>query len=170
MEAVKQTGLAAAAVLCAMLGSAALAEMGPGDAAGHGPGARLLEMFAGMDADGNGQLTQAEIEAHRAAMFSAADANGDGVLNAEEVAAYQEAQMAAMLAARAARMIERHDDNGDGSLSAEEIGEGPLEDRFALIDTDDDGAISRAEAEAAATRLAEHRAKRKHAPMGGWFN
>ena len=40
----------------------------------------------------------------------------------------------------------QRDDNGDGSLSADEMGEGPLEERFAVIDTDNDGAISQAEA------------------------
>lgn len=173
MSAPNSASLALAALIAAALGSAALAEMGP-DGMG-GPGPKLLEMFTGIDTDSDGKVTLEELDAHRTAMFTAADADADGVLNAEELAAHHQAQMQAMLAERSARMIERHDDNGDGSLSVDEMGEGPLEDRFAMLDTDNDGAISQAEAEAAAERFADRRGKGHHDRkgggwMGGWFN
>jgi Ca2+-binding EF-hand superfamily protein len=168
MSAPIPTRLALAAVLGATLATSALAQEG------HGPGPMLQEMFATIDADADGKITLAEIEAHRLARFTAADANGDGALDAAEALAFQEAEMAEMLARRAAKMIERHDDNGDGTLSAEEMGESPLEDRFAVLDTDNDGAISAAEAEAAAARFAEHRGQDKDGHrkgwMGGWFH
>lgn len=164
----KTTTVAMLALMGAVLASGAMAQGGPGGREGHGP--KLIEMFAAIDANSDGKVTPEELDAHRAAMFAAADANGDGVLDAAELAARQEAEMKAMIAERTARMIERRDDNGDGSLSADEMGEGPIEGRFAMIDTDDDGAISEAEAQAAAERFAEHRGKRKHGPMGGWFN
>jgi Ca2+-binding EF-hand superfamily protein len=115
-------------------------------------------------------------------MFTAADSNADGSLNAEELAARELARFTENLPERTARMIEWRDANGDGSLSADEIGEGPMEDHFAMIDTDDDGAISKAEADAAVERFAERRGKRGHGMkdgmkdgmrggmMGGWFN
>ena len=162
----------AGAVLVSGLATGAMAQMGPDDG-GRGP--RMAEMFAAMDADSDGKVTQEELTAHRAAMFTAADSNGDGSLSAEELAARELARFTETLPDRAARMLERQDANGDGSLSADEIGEGPMEDHFARIDTDDDGAISKAEAEAAAERFGERRGKHKHGKMdgmkgGGWFN
>jgi hypothetical protein len=104
-------------------------------------------------------------------------------LDAAEVTAFHEAEMAAMLARRAAMMIERHDDTGDGTLSADEMGESPLERRFAVLDTDNDGLVSRAEVEAADTAFAGRGDRRKDGHqghgmgghgmggwMGGWFN
>ena len=157
----------AGAVLVSGLATGAMAEMGPG---GQGQGARLTEMFSGIDTDSDGKVTQEELRAHRTAMFVAADANSDGSLSPDELAARELARFTETMADRTARMLERQDANGDGSLQADEIGEGPMEDHFARIDTDDDGAISQAEAEAAAERFAEHRGKRKHGMKGGWFN
>jgi Ca2+-binding EF-hand superfamily protein len=131
-------------------------------------------MFAAIDANSDGKVTQEELASHRAAMFTAADTNGDGALSADELASRELARFTERLSDRASRMVERMDDNGDGSLSADEIGEGPMEDHFARIDTDNDGAISQAEADAAVDRLAEHGGKRRHGKMdgmkGGWFN
>jgi Ca2+-binding EF-hand superfamily protein len=157
------------AVLVAGIGTGAMAEMGP---EGHGDdrGPKLMEMFSGIDTDQDGKVTQAELAAHRAAMFTAADTNGDGLLSTDELAARELARFSETMADRTARMLERQDDNGDGSLSADEIGDGPMEDHFARIDSDNDGAISKAEAEAMSERMAEHRGKRKHGMMGGWFD
>jgi EF hand len=157
----------AGAVVLSGLASGAMAEMGPG---AEDRGARMLEMFATMDADGDGKVTQDEITAHRAAMFAAADSNGDGSLSADELAARELARFTETLPDRSARMLERRDANGDGSLSVDEMGEGPMEDHFARIDSDDDGAISTAEAEAAMDQMAERGGKRKHGDRGGWFN
>jgi Ca2+-binding EF-hand superfamily protein len=157
----------AGAVLVSALGSSTIAQTAP-DEGERGP--RLAEMFAAIDADQDGKVTQEELAAHRTAMFTAADSNGDGSLNADELAARQLARFNEQLQDRTARMIERMDDNGDGSLSPDEMGEDPMENRFARIDTDNDGAISEAEAEAAAERFAEHRGKRKHGMRDGWFN
>jgi Ca2+-binding EF-hand superfamily protein len=159
------------AILVSGLATDAMAQMGP-DGGDRGP--RLAEMFASIDTDSDGKVTQEELAAHRAAMFAAADTNGDGALNSDELAARELARFTENLPDRAARMLERRDDNGDGSLSADEIGEGPMEDHFARIDTDNDGAISQAEAEAMIDHFAERRGNRKHGMMdgrkGGWFN
>ena len=153
------------AVLVSGLATGAMAEMGPGHGGDRGP--KLMEMFSSIDADADGKVTQAEIAAHRTAMFTAADTNGDGALSTDELAARELARFSETMADRTARMLEHQDANGDGSLSADEIGDGPMEDHFARIDTDNDGAISKAEAEAASERMAEHRGKRKHGRKDG---
>jgi len=157
----------AGAVLVSGLGTGVMAQVGPGEGE-RGP--RMAEMFAAIDADGDGKVTQEEIAAHRAAMFAAADTNSDGSLSTDELAARELARFNETMPERTARMLERRDANGDGSLQADEIAGGPMEDHFARIDTDDDGAISQAEAEAASERFAERRGKRKHGMKGGWFN
>jgi Ca2+-binding EF-hand superfamily protein len=171
MTAQKKSAVAAlalaGAVLVSGLASGAMAQMAQGDGA-QGP--RLAEMFAGIDADSNGKVTQEELAAHRAAIFAASDSNGDGTLNSDELAARQLARFTESLPERTARMLERQDDNGDGTLSVDEMSEGPMEDHFARIDSDNDGAISQAEAEAAAEGHGERRGKRKHGMTGGWFN
>jgi Ca2+-binding EF-hand superfamily protein len=175
MTAQKKSAVAAfalaGAVLVSGLATGAMAQMGQGDGE-RGP--RLAEMFAAIDADSDGKVTQAELAAHRAAMFTAFDANGDGLLNTEELAARELARFTETMPARTARILDRRDANADGSLSIDEMGDGPMENHFARIDTDNDGAISQAEAEAAAEEFGDRRGKRKHGMMdgmkGGWFN
>lgn len=88
--------------------------------------------FKKADADGNGMLSRVEVEKSvpRLAMtFDQADANKDGQLSRGELNAWKKAHRA-----------ERH------AKAAE---------RFKHADTDGDGAISRAEAEKNAPRLAQ---------------
>jgi hypothetical protein len=157
MTAKTKTAVAILALMGAVLGSAALADRGMGG--GEGRGAMLLDQFDAIDADKDGNITQAEIAAFRAAEFTAADTNADGALSAEELQAQMLQQM---LSRQSARMIENLDDDGNGSLSAEEMGEGPIAARFARIDTDNDGAISKAEAEAVAERMGKRGEGRRH--------
>jgi Ca2+-binding EF-hand superfamily protein len=155
--------LALAALLGATLsGSVALAETGPGG----DRGAMFLEMFDEIDTNGDGQLSQEELEAHRLARFTAADTNKDGKLDAAEVAAAELARFTAEQEKRTARIIENRDADGDGTISAEEMGEGPMERHFARIDADNDGSISKAEAEEAAEHM-HKRGKHRRAMMGG---
>lgn len=144
------------ALMGAVFASGAMAQEGPGGPEGRG--AMLLKMFDSMDADADGKLTEAELEASRAAMFTAADTNADGMLSVEELSAQHLARFTEGLAERTAKMIEHRDNDGDGSLSLAEVDEGPGQRNFARIDSDDDGAISKVEAEAAM----EHMGKRKH--------
>ncbi len=154
------TGAAVAALFAATFATGAMAEKDPGGPDGRG--AMMLQMFDTIDADKDGKLTEAEIEAHRAAEFAAADTNSDGMLNAEELTAQRLARMTRMATDQTARMIERMDDNADGSLSAEEMSETMQERQFARLDRDEDGAISKAEAEDAGERFMERRKKRHH--------
>lgn len=176
-----------ATLLAASLGSVAIAqntpvdtEMGMGmDGMGMGmdhggPRDGLFLNFDEIDADKDGKITAAEMEAHRAARFAAADANKDGNLSAEELVAMHEAARAERQLARSTDMIARFDANGDGLLSADEMpqpGEG--QNMFDRIDTDKDGAISKAELEAAIAQMREGRGHGKgHGKghgMGHWF-
>ena len=159
MSAGFKYSVAALALLGTVAASIAYAEKGQGGGM-DGQGGMLLEMFDAIDTDKDGKLDLAELAAHRAAEFTAADTNSDGALDATEMAAHHQARMAEMMADHAARMIENNDNDGNGSLSADEFGEGPAQEHFARIDTDNDGAISKEEAEAAV----QHRKKRGH----GW--
>jgi Ca2+-binding EF-hand superfamily protein len=160
MTARFKTGAAVAALFAATFATAVMAEKGHGGPEGRGE--MLLQMFDTIDADKDGKLTEAEIEAHRAAEFTAADTNADGMLNAEELTAQHMARMSQMAADHTTQMIERTDDNGDGNLSAEEMTQTVQERRFAQLDQDEDGAISKAEAEDAGDRFMERRKKRHH--------
>ncbi|MBA3909884.1 MAG: hypothetical protein C0524_08330 [Rhodobacter sp.] len=167
MSAPLKSTVAILALLGTIFASAAQAERGPG-----GPDSRgkmLLEMFDSIDTDGDGKLTEAELAAHREALFTASDTNGDGMLDAKELAARQLARFNETLSDRTARMIENRDNNGDGSLSLAEVDEGPGQRHFARIDSDNDGAISKAEAEAAMDRMGKGK-HRKGMMQGGANN
>lgn len=170
MSAPMKSTVAVLALLGTVFASAAVADRGPGGPGSpEGRGDMLLEMFDSIDTDSDGKVTEAELAAHREAMFTASDANGDGMLSAEELAAHQLARFNETLADRTARMIENRDNNGDGSLSLAEVDEGPGMRNFARIDTDNDGAISKAEAAA----IMDHMGKRKHRKgmtQGGYDN
>ena len=164
MFAPKKTSLVAVALMGALMGSAALAEqgemgMGMGGPA-EGRGAMLAEMFDSMDADKDGKLTYAEMEAHRKAEFDAADTNKDGSLSADELSARALARFQEKLADRTQAMLNNMDNDSSGSLSADEMGEGPGMRNFAKIDADNDGAITKEEIQAGM----KHRKKRGH----GW--
>lgn len=159
MTASKKTAVAVLALMGVAIGSVALAERGMGGMGGpEGRGAMLMEKFDAIDADKDGKVTQEELAAHRAAEFAAADTNSDGALSADELEARM---MAEMMARHSARMIDNMDNDGNGSLSADEMGQGPMAGNFARIDTDNDGAISKAEAEAAAEKVGKRREGRR---------
>lgn len=138
--------------------------------------------FATLDADKDGKISAAEMEAFRAARVTAVDTDGDGKLSAAELSAMHLARMQARADAMAARMIERHDADGDGLLTAAEFATPPSPQRmFERADTDGDGALSEAEIAAARERMAEMREGRGkggkhgrghgggHGDRGGWL-
>ena len=152
----KLTTLALGSFALALVATTAMADR-RGDGPGHEGGAAFIEMdFAAMDADKDGKVTPAEIEAARTARMAAADTDGDGFYSAEELAAMQMSRMQARSGEMAARMIARQDADGDGKLSVAEMAPRTGAERmFARIDTDKDGALSQAELTAAKDRMAD---------------
>ncbi len=125
---------------------------GPMDAMARGdvPNMGPLSIEA-LDADGDGAVTPAEVEARKAARFAQADADGDGGLSAEELVALEDIVRDEARAVRAAAQVATMDDNGDGLLQAVEIEERTprLQPIFDRLDADGDGGISQAELDAA---------------------
>ena len=142
------SALALAAVFGASASSAAMA--GRGDDMGH-----MQELnFETLDADKDGKVTKAEVDAAATARFKTADTNADGKLSAEELAAMQIKAMSERATARTAKMIEKLDTDGDKMLSDVELaaGKGRV-DMFEKIDADGDGAITKGEADDARARM-----------------
>ncbi|PTX56882.1 EF hand domain-containing protein [Litoreibacter ponti] len=107
--------------------------------------------FEELDANGDGGITQAEMQAHRMARFAAADADNDGSITREELLARAQEGAGERMSKRVDRMIERLDANDDGALSEAEL-TAAVETRggrgFSRADADGDGSISKAEFEA----------------------
>lgn len=134
---------------CTLSGTAALA---------LGPGKGAHATFEELDVDGNGEVSRAELDAHRAGQFAKADANGDGKLSLEEI----EARALERAKERSARMLERHDANKDGFLTEDEMPKPRRAGKFFdRIDTDGNGAISEQEFAEARDKMRKHR-KRGH--------
>ena len=120
------------------------------DARDRGGPDRERPSFSELDADGNGEVTRAEMEAIKAARFAAADTNGDGSLSVEEMIASRSADNTDRMERRITRFIERADDNGNGTLEINEVGpsEERVTERFERLDSDGSGGLSMAEMEA----------------------
>ena len=107
---------------------------------GHGMGGRggmFRAVFMQIDADKDGKITQAEIDAFRDAKVSGADTSGDGALSIEEFdTIYRE-----MTRSRMVDAFQRLDDDGDGQISKAE-----MDTRFGnvvkFMDRNGDGALS----------------------------
>lgn len=130
---------ASLALIAAVLtGSAALA------APGGGP-------FGRMDANGDGNVTRAEIEQATAAQFKAIDANGDQRVTKEEMQAHHE-KMRAQWAEK--RKQAGKPERPQGEHAGRHHG-GKRSDRFARLDTNKDGVLTQAEFSARATKRLE---------------
>lgn len=114
---------------------------GPGTG-GHGMGGHggmhggLHDMMLSFDANGDGKLSQEEIDQGRANQLKKFDKNGDGTLNLAEY----EALWLDVMRERMVDRFQAHDDDGDGKVTAEEFGE-----RFAgmvkFMDRNGDGVL-----------------------------
>ena len=97
------------------------------------------------DADGDGLLTRAEVEAARDRLFTRLDRDGDGALGQREVAALQDrlALRRDIAVKRIGLVAARRDEDGDGRITRAEMGGGP--DLFSLLDSNGDDALSMGE-------------------------
>ncbi|MHA1559405.1 MAG: EF-hand domain-containing protein [Alphaproteobacteria bacterium] len=108
---------------------------GPGDR-GTGPMDHIRELFATFDTDGDGLVTQDEIDGVRAAELAEFDADGDGTLSLEE---YQ-ALWLARVYERMVDAFQQLDADGDGEITIEEFNAG-LANIVARMDQNGDGAL-----------------------------
>ena len=167
------------AVTLAAMVAASFSTVAQADAGGRDRGGPMFN-FEEMDANADGKVTKKEITTYHAAKVTAMDSDQDGNLSAAELLAAQAQRQAereaAREAVRGAKMVERvlakRDANKDGVLSVEEMTQ-PADrgdKMFARVDTDGDGAISKAEANVMAEKMAkrgkdrdgEHRGRGKH--------
>lgn len=130
--------IAATLVAATAFTSVAMAHEGRKGARGMGPA------FEELDANGDGSLTLAEIEARAQARFAETDTNGDGLISAEEMTAAMDKAREGRAERRIRHQIERMDANGDGLLSIEEMAEGRRSpaSMFDRVDADGDGVIT----------------------------
>ena len=128
-----------------------------------GPG-RERASFGMFDTNGDGQITQAEVDVLRQARFAELDANGDNQVSRDEFLAHS----AARSGERAGRMFDRLDADGDGLLSRDMAEQRiPGREIVARFDTDGDGAVSETEFDEMRERMAaRHGGKGRH--DGGW--
>ena len=138
----------------ALAATTAMAKPGCG---GMGP----KMQFEALDADGNGEITKAEMQAHKASRFSDSDSNGDGKISTEELLAKAQERAAK----RVERMISHLDKDGDGMLSQDEMANrgGRHGDMFKRADSDGNGTISKEEFEQAR----QHRGGKHHGGPDG---
>ena len=111
-----------------------------------GQGPRVT--FEELDVDSNGSVTEAEMQAHRAARFTTADTDGDGSLSRAELEAQMTSGKESRMERRLDRMMDHLDADDNGALSQEELAEAGGERKgkgFSRLDKDGNGAVSKAE-------------------------
>lgn len=123
--------------------------------AGVPAGAALTDTTDTADAtEGAGAASPAVGES---GLFDRIDADGDGLITRAEAKAYR-------IGGKGRRFFKKVDTDGDGRISRDEA-ERYRTGRFETADLDRDGAVSKAEMIAAATRSATERAERLFARM-----
>jgi len=117
---------------------------------------RMMPLMQALDADGDGELSAAEIS-NASAALKKLDKNGDGKLDGEELRPAMggrggpggpggSAGGAASAAERVSQLMAM-DKNGDGKLAADELPE-RMQGLIARADSNKDGSVTKAELEA----------------------
>lgn len=111
--------------------------------------------FQMMDTDNDGKVTAAEHAAGAKKMFEMMDSDKDGKVTAAEMEAHHEqiaGKKAKKMEMSAAEKIKTIDTNGDGQITAEEHAAGAKK-MFEMMDTDNDGALSKGECKSGHAKL-----------------
>lgn len=152
-------GMATAVLLGATAAVPAFAERG-GHAGPGGPGGPARLDFEAIDTDGSGTLSAAELTGRATGRIAEADADGDGTLDREEIIATMPAGRPGLAApfgpdraaARADRMLAMMGESESGRIAIDELAGRQADRLLAAADTDRNGEISQAEADA----MSEH--------------
>ena len=104
---------------------------------GRGPGMMGTMMLDQLDADGDGKVSRAEVDAFRKARLESADRNRDGRLDQAEF----EALWLEVTRPMRIRAFQFLDADGDGIVTAAEL-ERPMNRMFARMDRDGDGFLT----------------------------
>ncbi len=184
-------GKASIAALAIMLSSSALIAAAGGKADSNGDGiltkaeaqSAAQVRFAEGDANGDGVINSADVQAKAAERFARLDINGDGGVSESEFRAAREARKAERRAQRNGRkkankakkarrgkrsalaIVKKADTNGDNAVTQAEF-LAHSDTRFAKVDANNDGQITREERSAAreerkATRQARRAARKE---------
>ena len=141
----KTRTLTAITVVAALGGTALAGASYAGHRGGGGPGfpgagqfdAAGPQMFDAADTDGDGALTQAEIDKQRGDLHAAHDADSDGSLTLEEFSGLWLEAMRPLTV----RAFQTLDTDGDGIVTRAEY-DLPLADFVERLDRDGDGSLS----------------------------
>ena len=118
---------------------------------------RINRMIKRADLNGDGRVSQSELARGVAVTFATLDANGDGVLNSGEIANAKAAMKAHRKQAKASGEARTHYVKFPAKKASK---------RFAKIDANGDGAISRAEL----TRISEKMFSRRDKDGDGYLS
>lgn len=102
--------------------------------------------FDTLDADGDGKITEAELDAMRTSRFAETDTDGDGLLSRDEILAKIQERSSRRHERMADRMIGALDADDDDHVSLDEYSSDKrMSGAIGRLDSDSDGVISREE-------------------------
>jgi Ca2+-binding EF-hand superfamily protein len=123
----------------------------PAHAAAPMSSERADEQFRAADANGDGVVTRAEFQAHRAGQWPRFDHDGDGWFSRDDLPRFAQGRWDGERLTTLRRQFDR---NGDGRIARAEYLSGPTT-VFDAADTNRDDAVSQAEVRALAARRRE---------------
>jgi len=129
---------AGAAGVIGVVAIAGTSQAGRWGGGGHHGGFGAMRMLDQFDANGDGKVTQDEIDTARSARFAKYDANGDGKLGLDEFdALFREVTRPMMV-----RAFQKLDPDGDAGVTTDEY-DAAFSGMVERMDRNGDGALSR---------------------------
>ncbi len=130
------------------------------------------QMFRMADKNNDGVVTREELAAMNDTRFAGFDSNNDGVADVSEIDKVLEKKLERMRVKMRYKMLGRFDANGDGLVSKDEFAAKGMF-RFELVDANNDGKITREEAQAMAAKAKKRffrkgHSQRKRGMGGAW--